>query len=266
MKIISPFKFRERQLLMGGGGAGKTSAALSQIQASRLPGHVIENDYSFAWSRALDTDFDGMQDQVEVIEVMPDWDTFIDGLEAVVKEHQDDKERWLVIDSVSPTWEWVQSWYSNLANGNSLSRHMAELRRDADSTKDYQAALADTMNWPAVKSEYNRLWKAIMTWKGHLILTAEAKSIKGERDSDLVRLYGPVGFKPVGEARLHHVTSTTLFLEHATKGWAFTSIKDRNRAEVERKVVDSLEDGGFSTSYLREVAGWQLARKAKVVA
>jgi adenylate kinase family enzyme len=261
MKITTPYKFRERLLLMGGGGAGKTTAALSMIAASELPADVIDLDYSMAWDRAIDIDFEEARGFIEVHSTMPDWETAIELLEKLVEQHGDDRDRWLVLDSISPTWDLVQGWYVQLAMGNNIGKHMAELRRDSDSTKEYQAALSETMNWPAVNKEYGRLYRAIMSWKGHLVLTAEAKSIKGERDADQLALYGQVGYKPVGQNRLHHVTSTTLFLQHAKKGYTFTTVKDRNRVEEENKLVEPIDDGGFSVSYLREVAGWQLDRK-----
>lgn len=263
MKIVSPHKYRERLLLMGGGGAGKTTAALSMIAASELPADVIDLDYSMAYDRAIDMDFEEAREFVTVHSIMPDWEPAIEEVEAIVKKYGDDKDRWLVLDSISPTWDLVQGWYVQLAMGSNIGKHMAELRRDADNAKDYQAQLSETMNWSAINKEYGRMYRAIMSWKGHLILTAEAKSIKGERDADQLALYGQVGYKPVGQNRLHHVTSTTLFLQHAKKGYEFTTVKDRNRGEEEHKLVESIEDGGFSQSYLRDVAGWQLDRKPK---
>lgn len=263
MRIQSPFKFRERLLLMGGGGAGKTTAALSMIQASELPADVIDLDYSMAYDRAIDMDFEGARQYVTIHSILPDWEPAIEAIESIVAEHGEDRDRWLVLDSISPTWDLVQGWYVQLAMGSNIGKHMAELRRDADNTKDYQAQLSETMNWSAINKEYGRLYRAIMTWKGHLILTAEAKSIKGEKDADQLALYGQVGYKPTGQNRLHHVTSTTLFLYHAKAGYKFTTVKDRNRKEEEGKMIEAIDDGGFSESYLRDVAGWQLAKRVK---
>lgn len=262
MKLESPYKFRERVLLIGGGGAGKTTATLSMIDASGLPADVIDLDYSMAWQRAIDTDFTELTDRVTVHSVEPEWTEFAQQLEKIVEDADGEPDRWLVIDSISPTWELVQSWYVQLVIGNDMGKFLAELRRDTKDAQEYNRAVVENMNWPAIKKEYGRVWRAIMAWKGHLVLTAEAKSIKGERDQDQVALYGQVGYKPVGEGRLHHVTSTSLFLEHARKGYLATTIKDRNREEIERKVIEDIEDGGFAASYLREVAGWKIARRA----
>ena len=260
MNITSPHGFRERFLLIGGGGAGKTTAALSMIDASGQHADVIDLDYSQAWERGIALDFPSCEDRVHVHSVLPDWEDFIDVLEKLVDEHGDDKSQWLVIDSVSPTWELVQSWYIGIAVGTDLGQHMAELRRDSNTLKEYQASIVETMNWPAVKKEYGRLWRAIMSWKGHLILTAEVKAMKGEKDQEVLALYGQLGYKPVGEARLHHVTSSTFFLSHDSRGYKYTTVKDRGREDQEGEDIAGIEDGGFAQSYLRDVAGWKLDR------
>lgn len=264
MKLITPFRFRERQLLVGGGGAGKTTACLSQIDAcAEGEMYVADIDYSMAWNRALDTDFEACRSRVHVSEVEPEWQPFIDEIERIVASDANEPDNWLVVDSVSPSWDFVQSWYIQLAMGDNIGVHMAKLRAEADTHKEYAAALAEDMNWSAIKKEYARVYRAINRWHGHLVLTAEGKSIKGERDADVAALYGPVGFKPVGEGRLHHATSTTLFLKKDATGYKFTSVKDRNRVEVENKRVETLEEGGFADSYLREVAGWKIVRKSR---
>jgi len=260
VNITSPHGFRERFLLMGGGGAGKTTAALSMIDASGQQADVIDLDYSQAWERGIALDFPSCEDRVHVHSVLPDWSDFIDKLEEIVDQHGDDKARWLVIDSVSPTWELVQSWYIGIAVGTDLGQHMAELRRDSENLKAYQASIVETMNWPAVKKEYGRLWRAIMSWKGHLILTAEVKAMKGEKDAEVIALYGQLGYKPVGEARLHHVTSSTFLLQHDSRGYRYTTVKDRGREDQEGEEVAGIDDGGFAQSYLRDVAGWKLDR------
>lgn len=266
MRLTTPHKFRERLLLIGGGGAGKSSAVLSIAQALPDGGgemFVLDNDYSAAYERALATDFEDAADRVHVTWCDPTWDQFIDGLEAIVAKHNE-PDNWLVIDSVSPSWDAVQEWYGDKVYGNNLGGVMADLRASADNQATYMKQLTEVMNWPAVKKEYARLYRAMQSWHGHLILTAEAKSISGERDRDLLDIYGPVGFKPAGEGRLHHVTSTSLFLKKQQVGrqtmWKVTTIKDRNRTEVENEVIEPIEDGGFAVTYLRDVAGWRPVR------
>lgn len=262
LKLTSPHKYRERMLFVGGGGAGKTTAALSVIEQSAYgDAYVVDIDYSRAWARAVDEDFDTIRDRVQVSEVEPEWQPMMTEIERIVEAHGTDEDAWLIIDSISPSYEYVQSWYVQSAMGNDMGAFMAQLRAESKTIEAYQKSLGENMNWPAIKKEYSRLYRALSKWKGHLILTAEAKSIKGERDADLLALYGPIGYKPVGEGRLHHVTSTSLFFADTSGGYKFSTIKDRNRDKVKNEKVDAIEDGGFGSSYLWMVAGWRPTKK-----
>lgn len=264
MKLQTPHKFRERILLVGGGGAGKTTDVLSIAQALHVGEmFVLDNDYSAAYQRGLETDFADAADRVQVEWCDPSWEPFIETVERIVDENNH-IDNWLVIDSVSPTWDMVQEWYGAQVYGNNLGGMMADLRKSTDTQKEYMAALAESMNWPAVKKEYARLYRAFQKWGGHLLLTAEAKSIGMEKDADLKAMYGPTGFKPAGEGRLHHITSTTLFVKKVQVGrgnvWKYTTVKDRNREERENETIVDIDDGGFAESYLHEVAGWRPVR------
>lgn len=260
MKLQSPYPFAERLLLFGGGGVGKTQAVLSI--AERLPAghtmHVLDSDYSRAYERALATDFTDAADAVVVHEVDPEWEPFKDQLAAIVAAG-DPETDWLVVDPVSPSWEWVQSWYLEQVYGHDLASHMVQLKKDAADTREYMRSVMEDMNWSVVKKEYAAgVYTPIQRWKGNLILVAEAKALTNQADDDEKMLYGPLGFKPSGEARLKHIAATTLFLDHPRRGvWRMTTVKDRNRVEVDKEPVDD-----FAADYLVEIAGWERAPKA----
>jgi hypothetical protein len=261
-KLQSPHAFPERFLLFGGGGAGKTNTVLNIM--SHMPEgmmHVIDTDYSMPYDRALATDFADIIDRVDVNVVDTEWDPFCEGLADTVGRG-DPEIDWLVLDTISPSWESVQNWYLEQVYGHDLPAHLIELRKTyADDLKAYHKALTEDMNWSAVKKEYGRrVWIPIRNWKGNLIICAEAKSV-GRDDNDETRmLYGPLGFKPTGEARLSHVAATNLFLDHPNRGtWRMTTIKDRNRGELEHTVIDD-----FGMDYLVEIAGWVPVRRARL--
>lgn len=261
VKLKTPHPFAERILLFGGGGVGKTNTALNVITHMPDDAHmyVVEQDYSLAYERALSTDFREAEGKVTVLSSDPEWGSFIGNVEQAVASG-DMATDWLVIDPVSPSWDWVQEWALEAQHGRDLVGMMVDLKQQYGvDSKGYSAALSDMMNWNLVKKEYARLWKAIQRWKGHLILTAEAKAL-GNRDDDETRmLYGPLGFKPAGEARMKHVASTSLFLSHPRRGeWEITTIKDRNRPELDREPI-----GDFGIDYLQAVAGWERARRPR---
>jgi hypothetical protein len=138
-------------------------------------------------------------------------------------------------------------------HGEDLTAHLVKLRAENTDNKEYNKAVLDDMNWPIVKKEYARLYRIINQWKGHLLITAEAKAI-GTREGDEEKmLYGHLGFKPSGEGSLHHLCSTNLFLAHPKRGtWEMNTVKDRGREEVEHGVIDD-----FAVDYLQDIAGWK---------
>lgn len=261
IKLQSPHPFSERFLLFGGGGVGKTNTALNiASHLGRGHMHVLDADYSGSYNRALATEFGECADIVTVHECAPEWGEFIDSFEKILSEG-DPAEDWITLDPVSGSYDWVQEWVLEQVHGGDLARMLMELKRDAgDDTKAYAAARSNLMNWELVKKEYAKLWKGIQRWKGHLILVAEAKAVpKNEDDTETKMLFGPLGFMPAGQANLKHVASTTLFLDHPKRGeWRITSIKDRNRDELDREPIED-----FGIDYLVNIAGWMPIRAAK---
>lgn len=258
VKLESPHPFAERFLFFGGGGVGKTETCLNIID-NALHGtmHVIDTDYSAAYDRAIATTYASCEDRVVVYPADQEWLPFIEAVEKAVGEG-DPAHDWLTIDPCGASWDWVQEYTLTQVHGASMVELMIDLKRaHGNDASALAKAKSDLMNWDLVKREYSRLWKGIARWKGHLILTAEAKEIgKMEKDEEVKMMYGPRGLKPSGQATMRHVASTTLLLDHPRRGqWRVTTIKDRNRDELDKEVIES-----FAMDYLVEVAGWEMVK------
>ncbi len=261
MKIQSPHRFKERILLFGGGGAGKTTAVLSILRhIHKGKAWIIDDDYSYAYSRALYTEFSDIDpDRVEVIEVDADWDECVEALARVVAEG-DPEHDWLVIDPFSPLWDYVQSWMSTKVHSSDLDEYVVNLRAESADIKSFNKELSEAMNWPIV----NRVWtdkvlKPLRKWKGHLLLVCEAQQT-GRNDDDEARdLFGHLGLKPAGQKRNHHIASTNILLSKSGHGeYRMTTAKDRNREDMEKVAFED-----FALDYLRDVAGWERVKAAK---
>lgn len=254
--LRSPYPFRERLLFVGGGGAGKTEAVL-QIARHIATGdmYVFDNDYSFAYNRGLATTYSDVDERGHVHvheETEGTWESTLRVLNETLDE-ADPATDWLVIDSATPTWDYVQTWYQEQVYGHDKAAHMIELRKEYDDDlKAYHKALTDDMNWPAINQEYAKFYRLIQKWKGHLILTAEAATLGKKEDDETRMIFGWIGVKPKGQAKLHHVASTTLVFTHPDRGvWKLSTAKDRNRDELENEPIEN-----FAMDYLQDVAGW----------
>lgn len=257
--LESPHPFPERVLLFGGGGAGKTYCCLRIAQHIRGRMHVVESDFSMAWKRAIATEFPDVEDRVVLYEVENDWEPWTEVVAKVCAEADPDGD-WVVIDSITPSWDAVQDWFQEMVYGTDVANHMRELKaQHPNDASEYGRAVLETMNWPLVKKEYQaRAAKPLMKWPGNLVVTAEAKALPKKKVDDEDRLlYGVLGVKPAGYTRLHHLAATNLFLSHPAQGeWEMSTIKDRNREEQWRL---GMED--FAVDYLMGVAGWKRVKE-----
>lgn len=259
LTLASPYRFPERQLLFGGPGSGKTTAVLELARHTSGTFHVLDNDESYSYARALETDFTDVADRVHVTEVAPEWEAMVEGVAQVTTTADQANADFVVVDSISPAWDFVQSYMTEQVVGVDVASHLAQLRRDAGDLKDFHASIMESVPWQIIKKEYARsITKPLRTWTGHLILTAEAKKL-GNRDDDQIKdWFSVVGMKPAGETRLAYIPATVMYLERNPKLRTFkmTTIKDRNRQPVEHQVFDN-----FAIDYLKTVAGWERQRK-----
>lgn len=264
MTLYSPHPFPERLLLYADGGGGKTETALNI--ASHVEGafYVIESDYSASWDRGIALGYPQIEDRVSITQV-EDWVECHDALMHAVEEGNPEED-WIVVDSASPvTYEWVQDWVLDQIYGDDLAQVLINARADArpapgKSAGDvFKGQKLELMNWDLVKKEYRKFWRLIKQWKGHMILTAEAKQIGywDKDDADVQKTYSRLGYYPAGQNTIRHAMSTTLFLaQPRVEYWTMTTVKDRGREQQDREEVTD-----FGIDYLVGVAGWKRRKK-----
>lgn len=267
MAIESPIQSRERILLMGGTGTGKSFAALSI--AKRINGcmYVLDNDN--AYDRMLETDFTELGN----VFVYPTWDwesTVKAATESIVDIRRDD---WLVVDILSPTWPMVQDWFSENVYGDDLATYMLRARQAVEVTntaireKRAKGGKVDEketrnlqpfdgfMDWSVINPQYQKFMAKLRNCPAHVLCTAEVDAVDSKRDSsDVLDLY-PLGVKPRGQKRTGHAFSTILLMSKRKAGvFEMTTVKDRGRKELDHDAV-----GDFGVNYLMRTAGWKAA-------
>jgi hypothetical protein len=193
-------------------------------------------------------------ENVKVYECDTDWMAFEELFKSIVTT-ADPATDWITIDPATVTWEMVQAWWTDTVIGENIADHMAQLKKSAADMREYSAALADTMQWPAINKQYQeKFYRMINRWKGHLILCCEPNELQRTEDADTKSTYGFVGYKPKGQKTLPHVCATNIFLDHPKLAeWRMTTVKDRGRVLVEKEPLDD-----FALDYLAEIAGWDV--------
>lgn len=244
VELTPPHHLRERTLLIGGMGTGKSSAICSMM--AKLPSrhfHIIDTDEAFEFNLL------GWPDVVERANytIYPasnyDWPTIPTALEEASAACGGDD--FFVFDCSSESWGAIQGY----ARANDW------WRLDKNGKK-----IKDDIEWVTVNSEYQRVYKAIMQCKGNVVVTADVDAL-GDRDEKQMRVvFGPWGLKPKGQKTLWRYFHSIVLMRRS-KGdvWTATGIRERDRS---RELLDDVEivDGNFVSAYLMKCAGWKMRK------
>lgn len=257
MRRITPHVARERILVYGNAGCGKSKGALDLVRGTTGKVHVIDTDR--AWDRMIEGLEEVDRARVVVADVRGDafrldkhpWPVLA---EAVVKAARAmGKDDWLVVDMATIVWAWAQGYFSEQVFGKDIDDYFVDARRrQVEAGKKGGNPFDGMMDWPAISRIYDRFNDAVLNAVGHVYLTAECSPLLGDVAVEVDNLYARLGGKPKGNKTLDHVAQTVLKFDQNIKGeWVMSTAKDRERDRVERKVW-----GDFAGDYLGAIGGW----------
>lgn len=260
LTLRSPWRDRERILVFGPQGAGKSVGALSIARAvTDVKFHIIDIDHSPSYNRFIDRVYPELNDpRINVTVVDPeDWEATMEAIvEARVACGPDD---WVVIDSATPSWNAVQGWFIEKVQGSEIEDYFMQVRmrkKEAGDAKKALGALDGWLDWPVINKQYFKLYRELTRIKGHVYMTAESARIGEEDDREMRGRFGPYGVKPAGQKRIGFVPATVLLLTKDRVGKHYmTTCKDRGPEEVEDQEI-----GDFAVDYLRRLAGWKVVK------
>lgn len=275
--LVSRGRSRERILLFGMEGVGKSLAALD-IAAAVAPSRVFVIDNDNAWDRMLegqtlagetvqvaaeyrwdpkagkegDWEYDDrwcVEDGNVIVYHTDGWLGNVAAVKAINEEAGPDD--WCCIDSGTAFWADVQDWYTDRVFDRSLADHLLALKlanRDEDKDED---------KWQIINAQYNAgVGKFLVNPPCHLIVTAEQKdvNVQKERDKAIKGLYGAFFVRPAGQKRMGHNVQTVLHLTKRKDEFYVTTVKDRGGREA--WADEEITGIGFAAWYLGGIAGW----------
>jgi hypothetical protein len=188
-----------------------------------------------------------------------DWDSLMDAM----KKFQEDARRqdWIILDMISPAWEWAQAHFSKRVFGHDLEEHMMQMRLEAQAkpndkdVKSRRGGFDGRRDWGTINSLYSTLTHIIIRSSCNLYATAAVKTLSSEQaDEETKGIYGAFGVTPVGQKHLGHSFQTLIWKRSFTRGeYMATTVKDRARQDMEGMRIND-----FAVDYLCKIAGWQL--------
>lgn len=249
---------RERILLMGGPGSGKTRGWLTVadwLRKTKSSSHV--------W--VIDTD-DAVGASIEEFPRLMDWDQLhaydaftYDQYRDTIKEIVPQVKRgdFVVVDLMDKAWEASQDYYSTEVYGQSKAEYFlarrSEMKKNVKNFQPYEG----WTDWTIIKPMYNEFVNHVFyKHPGHVIVCTGIKALDRKTDKkDIVEMFGSLGFKPGGEKNLPHAPSTVLLM--SWKGddrWTIDTAKDRGG----REYLTGTEVRDIVRDYLVPVGGWSL--------
>lgn len=250
-KYEPKLRSRERTLVYGPAGSGKSQACYDAAKLVNGRVWVIDNDYS--WERMMEVDPDGGSIDMQLDEVYhDDWPGLMRATEDAVKEAS--REDMLVVDSMTPTWQAVQEHFTDEVFGQDIDAYFLEVRKQQGGGKNLEA-FDGWKDWQVINRMYSRLYRNIARFPGHVMLTAEMDALSGGEESDVKGLFGPYRTKPRGQKRLAHTVNTVVMVTKSrAQEFNMTVVKDRGREKQEAIVNEEFAD--FGKDFLIGVAGW----------
>lgn len=254
MLLVPGGKARERILVYGGEGVGKTYAWFSILKNTANRAYVLDTDG--AVPRFLESEeFAGVEGRITAVE--PEgWPDYIDSVGKWSAEATPDD--WLVLDLFGKAWDDVQTYFTEQVYGAELADFWMSYRKQLQDAggKGSKNPFDATIDWVPLKRLYKQLTSGIIRWPGHVFAACGRKVINEMYDdADTKTRYGPHGGKPDAEKTAGHLFHTVLaFKGNTAETRRMSSTKDRQRA-----MLNGERTGDFSLSYLARLANWRPA-------
>lgn len=262
-KMLHPTgRGKERILLMGGYGAGKSNswAELARyMRESKAPGKMFIIDTDFAAERYSDS-YPDFYSNVEVADV-EDYDESLGAVKRfrdearIRRDENPDVNDWLVVDLADKPWDYAQEAFTIKAEGKNVADWLLSIKK-GDETMQGDWGI----NWKIINKLYKEFIGPVIRFPGHVLACTPVDLVKtGDRNgkggdsTEIQELFGRWGVKPKGQKDLGHQFLTVMLMQATSNGkWVMNTVKDVRREQVKGRGVQD-----FVSSYLIPIAGWR---------
>lgn len=259
---------REKILAMGVTGSGKSYQWLKLARALKASGAKFRCiDTNDAIPFMMETQFPDLKPEnggnVYVHPAM-DWLEYKEGLKWV-KESEPVAKDWLVLDMADDPWERVQRYFVSSVFEEDMGEYFLQVRKEVQAkggkgldgkavTSIVREGLSGWVDWTVINRLYDDvMMPLIYRIPCHVYAATKVQELRrGEKDPELLSLYGDIKVRPSGQKNLGHQVHTLFLFKPGTDKWTITTVKDRgNRGYFKDVQLNSLY-----MQYLVVKAGW----------
>lgn len=264
MPLIDPGPpfLREKIVVIGGGGSGKTSAWLSIAWWAKQAGdersfYVMDTDDEAVLQVMNEDKYQGLLAEeggnVHVTSVADwaDYQAFSDKAAANAKQGD-----WIILDFVNHVWRGAQDGY--LQEAKNKSRDAALYEAGVKGATGWEQFSEAEINWISVNSAYRMFTQPIfIKSRAHVFMTSEEEEIHESRNmtsnaKDHVAQFGK--WKAAGAQKgLVYQCRTFLRIQRLARGRVLYTMKDRARPEFNGETISP----DFFSTYMK-AAKWQV--------
>ncbi len=172
---------------------------------------------------------------------------------------------WVVVDMADNAWETVQRYFTEEIFGTDLGDYFLQMRKiiqqrggkdkfGKQATSVAPEAFDGWKDWSVMNKLYSDwILPIIYRIPCHVYVTTRVEKMdRGEKDAELLTLFGDLGVRPGGQKKLGGQMHTIFLLIPAKDSWLITTAKDRaGRTYFDRTPLISLY-----VQYLVVKAGW----------
>lgn len=261
---------RERILVTGVAGSGKSYQWLILARALKKTGakfRCIDTDDAIPFM--LETQFQDLKPENGgnvFVRLALDWPQYKEALAWIKKEPIQGKD-WVVLDLADNAWSTVQRHFVTNVFGEDSGDYFLQIRKEVQQRggvgKDGKAVtsivregLDGWKDWSVINKLYDD-WILPLVYRTPCNFYAATKVqelMRGEKDPEVLALYGSLKIRPSGQKNLGHQVHTIFLLKPGKDNWTITTLKDRgNRGYFKNVNLTSLYK-----QYLVVKAGWPL--------
>jgi len=171
---------------------------------------------------------------------------------------------WTIVDMVDAAWETVQDHFVSSVFDEDAGDYFLEIRKQLQSgvrkPKSGGSPVAEGLDgwkdWSVINKLYNDWIKPIVYQiPTNVYATAKVSKVdRGEKDAEVLMMYGDLGVRPSGQKKLGHQMHSLFLMIPGKKEWYITTVKDRGG----RPYFDRIRLTSFYFQYLVAKAGWKI--------